>query len=462
MSGPANGGRPAPGPRDGSLDAIAWLAVAGVAIGLLGRMLPLGGIDFQQVWLAAGSGRNSAGVRQFYAPQARDAVAAVMRQRAADGDLGPRELAATKTNFDIGREADRQVVLPTATPFLYACFSLFGTACGWNFEWAVVLYRTLATAAGGFATWLALRHHRLAAAEAASLVTVFGLLPECVVSDLRVANVSLIHYLLLAIACTTMQGRHGLAPLAGGVCLGLALAFKPSVFGALPAVCLLAAGERRWGFLVQALGGAAVGVAAAWLVGAGWAGSAAVWNAWLANVREMAEPGRMFAARVRDGNFAGMQVCAELWGTRPRLTAAIAIGTCWLLAVARRMALPRPCDAAFRSHLTPAVFAGVASGFFLSDLAWLHYYVFLLPVIADPLIRVLRGGLGWASPDRPDVRRAIGVAACGVAGVGLYGVPLAGIVKASALTVAVVSNGIWLAATGAVIWMLANPEWNAD
>lgn len=449
-AGTAHGPRP---PRP--LATVAWLAVAGAVIGLLARMLPLGGIDFQQVWLAAGTPRNAGGYREFYAPSAREATAAAVRRRAADGAMGPRELAATKTNFDIGREAERQAVLPTATPFLYASFAALGAVCGWDYEWGIVLYRLLAVAAGAWAIRTALQHHRLDATETAGVIAAFGVLPECVVSDLRVANVTLVHFALLMLACATMQRGQRLAPLGGGIILGLALAFKPSVFGALPAICLFAVAERRWSFLAALIGGTAAGMAAGWLAGSAWAGSTAAWSEWLANAREMAEPGRMFAARVRDGNFAGMQVCAEVCGTRPRWLAAAVMAAAWLVAVARRFALPSREQDDFAALLPAVACAGVAGGFFISDLAWVHYGVFLLPVIAEPLLRILRSDVGSRGPVGWDGPAPVGVLAGTVAGVGLYGIPLAGLLKLGPLALAVTLNLVWITATVAVIAMMA-------
>lgn len=425
------------GPRIVVGDFLAWLILAGAATTLLARMLPLGGIDFQQFWVVAASARGPGRVEHFYSPEGREAIASAVRERAAEGLMGRRELSATRSNFEIGTSAERHAVLPTATPFLFAAFGLLGTICGWDFETAVIAYRVSAACAAMLAVYLVLAGSGFSPSERLLGATALGLLPECVQSDLRVANVSLVHLCALAAACRALQGQGAAARIVGGGLVGLATVFKPSIFGALPALALLCVAERRPRLLAEIVAGAATGAVAGIAAGAVWGGSWSVWLEWLEAMREMAVPGKMFASQVRDGNMALMQVCAELLGFRPRAVVAVVLAMCWAAAVVIRCRGVARSPAALRSQIAPVTFAGVVTGLFLVDLAWLHYFVFIIPLVVAPWI----GGRDRL-PARMSMPVAIGL--MGATYVGLFGIPAAGIMQLGPMAAVAASNIAWI------------------
>ena len=388
-----------PGSRDCPARSTTILAVALVAacvVQFLVRSLASPGIDFQQFWSIAKAVHEPAVCRHPYRPEGREAIRARLEARMADGKMGRRERAATTANLALGSQAGQHVILPTGTPFFYAVFHSLGTVTGWNFEIALPLYRIAMACAAVAAALLAIDGGRgLSGTAIAAMVVLCSVLPEAAQTDARVANVSILQGLGVAVASRMMRSANLPSMLVAGFAFAVVTAFKPTTAGSLAAVLLLLLATCQLRSCAALAAGALAGIGVCVGLGAAWYGSLGGWVEWLDNMRELAEPMRMFSATLRDGNISLMQWLQETIGTRPRIPAAFAIGIVWIVAIGRRASRPTS-GIVHEQAILLAACSGIVSTLFLADLAWLHYYAIVLP-----LAIVLLGGQHGGVSDGP-------------------------------------------------------------
>jgi hypothetical protein len=341
------------------------------------------GIDFYQFW-AVGQALGRPGVTNIYSDADRARLGAEFLEEAKRGEN--RRLAAVAEY--------RKEFETYSSPFLYAAFRALSSG---NYETDFRNYRLLLLACLVIAVVMLARLTGHAWSTTLGAVAVFSAWFPAFSSDLRVGNVNSLQLAALAIylwTVTRLRWRH--REILGGAILGLALAFKPNVAFVGGALAVRWIVDREMGRLLRhAIGGAAAGVLAVVLASASF-GSSNCWKHWLAAMRSL--PADIITVDL--GNFAPARLIGDQIGFNPSLVLGILFAGAVLATMIRTRRTPGS-----RAGSPAAIPDALVEGLPLSigclllllipQLAWLHYFVFTIPMLL-----ILLRPLGAASSER--------------------------------------------------------------
>ena len=408
--------------------------------------------DYFQFWAV---GRLAGtGVTDIYSTSARATLGAQINTATDEGTSVRAAQAAQEW----------QVLNTTGTPFLYA---VFGTLSTGDYDldsgtWELIGLLALIAASVGLC--LAFGYSGVAAlAVTAMLVGTSGAL----VSDVRTGNVNQVQvgilaaFFLLRLRWPTPRGD-----VAAGVLLGALIAFKPDLAPVAGFLVLLWFVDRRFGTLRRVLLGMVAGGLLAVAIGTIAWGSFRLWIDWLGSLAQLASG----QYTVASGNYSLARVILEWSGVDVSLNLAIGLGATIIAAMVRARSVsqasesvgstvegklgarrpPDPNAAVGREVLT--VGAAIALVLMASPLAWLHYFLLLVPL----QIYLLRPGdpEGRPGPIPPILRQA----AVSISVVLLAFVPLDTVLGASPTAdalEAIVAGELLFAM--AVLWLAADP-----
>jgi hypothetical protein len=388
------------------------------------------GIDYYQFWIV-GRAVEQRSVENIYAPQDRQHMADLGREVLR---AGPRPSDRLKKSVEV-----RAARIETfSTPFLYAVVNAVTTG---RYDADYDRFLDLGLAATVVSVVLLARVLKYSTAEGLLFAAVMLLWCEPLSSDLRVGNVNQLQLLGVALYLFVRSGPgiarvpHGrrVYDVLGGLTLGLLVAFKPTLVVVPLALAIARVIDRRWDTL-WAEGIAAV-VAAGLAVGAGclYLRSASAWWQWkdaLADLEKVSDVsvanGNYTLARaILESNSPGFDVAPVLLMLGLAFVAAVLIAT-------RRQyfeVLGKADEQQVRferDYLVTAIGCGLSV--LTLKLAWLHYYLLLVPL----LLYVLRPG-GW----RPaGARAAAGLALALLALAATFGRPLAVLFEPAPATMA--------------------------
>lgn len=299
------------------------------------------GLDFYQFWIGGQE-----------APHAGDALwSEETRKRLGEESYSRAMITEHSDNMALVAPHRRDLEL-FSTPFLYTCFGLLPN----HYDLSYTIYRIAGLAAAILAIVLIARALRWPEAATLFFIAFICLVFQPLKADLRVGNVN--EFQLLTIAAYFAVRRR--SALAGGVILGLTIAFKPNVGLALPLVLAYDFGHDRPNILRE-LGGAAIGGAAAIAVSSAYFRSARAWIRWMQAARSLSES----ALPVEQGNVSPTLGLGSLTFA---LTAVITI--------AAAIALWRSA----RSTAMLAASVGAAIYVVTAPLVWLHYLLLVVPL----------------------------------------------------------------------------------
>lgn len=428
-----------PGPRARPLDAPSLLAILLVvctlaSAALLGASSP--GIDFYQFWLVGRAARTE-GTGNVWTAAERDRLG---REGLLDAEAGaPPDQPSRRL-----RAARRRRTLETySTPWLY---TVFGAAATGDYEIDFRSFHVASVLALAGGVTLLARCAGLSWIATALLVSVSvaGMAPAA--SDARVGNVNGLLLGMLA-ASIWIGGRLDWRVrdlLAGGV-LGMAAMFKPNL--AFPVLTLglgwLFTGRYRK--LSGQCAGIAAGAALAFVLSSAWFSTPRAWLQWWAVLGELM--GEYDHALAR-GNFSLVRILRDHAGAGAWI-GAVVLAVLMVLVVGGLVMRRRACDAgcgdARRDDL---LFAGLGAAVSLlaARLAWLHYFVLVLPLAAWTL--------------RPEARPA--VRAAGVVGLAMVAlVPfqaLFGFAESSTAAAVITCGGALVLLATALVDLATDPR----
>lgn len=364
------------------LQEIFRIALAGVSaakivlIGLLFAMLvgshrtasKSAGIDFYQFWV---------GGHVAWAGQGGDLYSPSGRERLGRQYVDSAVLAGDRARITASQS--RTVLATYSTPLLYATFGLFSTK---DYSGDLSRYRYLELFAFVVASTAFARLFGVGwtAVLAALVCLIYRFQP--LGSELRVGNVGCIQFLGLSIyALLQVCPYRRLGNLIGGTVLGLLFAFKPNlVFLAPPLLLEFYRRGHALEFFEQATGsllgvGFAV-IASSWLLG-----SFDCWLQFFDSLRLLPEN----LIQVDQGNIAPVALLQELGMAHAGI--AVTFAATILLGVGVLVAWRSPPENTGSSCRYPPVsFASIlALGcllvVLLPELAWLHYFVLVVPAM---------------------------------------------------------------------------------
>jgi hypothetical protein len=322
--------------------------------------------DFYQFW-AVGQAAHEADTGNVWSSAERLRLGQEWARRAA-GEQGPQSADPSQRR---GLAASRRQDLETySTPWLY---TLFGWTAGGDYDTDLGRFQhaSLLVFAG---TLLGLsRLAGLSWSAGAILVAFLLTFFAPTLSDMRVGNVN---RLQLAAVCgvVLLGARQGAWQLAAGFLLGLAVMFKPNL--AFPALALglgwIVLG--RWERLARQVPAALVGALAAFGLSSHWFGGAGAWNDWRAVLGELME---QYDSPVSKGNLALVRLLEEAGLGDTGLALSALLGAALVLAlVLRRRAGAEP------TRLEDLALVGLGGALSVSTakLAWVHYYLLVVPL----------------------------------------------------------------------------------
>lgn len=347
------------------------------------------GTDFYGFWLVPQGLRNRQ-VSNIYMPRGRHELA-LLGLRKAMHHAPNRETKAISivyhndpTNFSI---------YATGSPFFYSVFSLLA---GIDFDLAYQIYLLISLVL--FATGMILLSWSAGSSASICLaLAAAGLLTCPLFSELRVMNTNTFQVFLLATVLMLLTRRpRWFWHMAAGLLLAMVAAFKPNTALAmvlLPATWLI---HRRFRKLFWAGVGMALGFVAAAGASSICFGSLACWRDFLQTLDFT-----LTMATMRDGNASLANAIRELAGVNVSslLLVSLLVTALVVTALRRRRILPDAADPAAvrqdrrraRGEDFLAIGLGCAIMLAASPLAWLHYFLFLLPLLAY-LLRPPREG----------------------------------------------------------------------
>lgn len=327
--------------------------------------------DFYQFWWV-GQHASEAQTGDVWSPGERERLAQ-LGAREAMRLQGPGE-ARPRTKRAIA--AVRRPVLETySTPWLYTLFGLFASG---DYERDLGRFQlaSLLSLALGLALLARLSGQSWLAAGLLVAAATAWFSPA--LSDARVGNVNRLQVGVLAVylllASRTWRGRD----VAAGAVLGMAAMFKPNL--AYPVLTLglgwIAMGH--WRKLVQQALGTLAGVLVAFGVSSAWFGSASSWRDWSAVLSELMND---FPHPIDKGNFSLPRILADTLGVGSSglllaLLLALFAGALFL----RRRAGAAGGTAAGHEDML-LVGLGGALSLLTAKLAWLHYFLLILPLV---------------------------------------------------------------------------------
>jgi hypothetical protein len=425
------------------------LALVAVASALdLGRRPAC--IDYYQFWVVgrAVAARETSDV---YSDAERTRLGDLYGQRAfAEAQASASEVPASAGRPAVAatkrlQAARQRPTLETySTPWLYTLFGLFSSA---DYDASQGAFQLASLAA--YLLAIALFARLLALPLAAALLWTAALLQASgpFVDDVIAGNVNRLQLLALAAvlflgARGRFRGRHAVA----GALLGATLAFKPNLAPAALALLLgwTIAGERRRA--LATLAGIAGGGAAAVLASAAFFGSLEPWRAWLRELPVLMSPGSPSAGSADEGNLSLARLLHDTAGVSLGSLLAVLLFAALAAALVLGRRRRAPAEPAAPDAARDLLFlgSGAAIGLLASELAWLHYFVVLVP-LAMALLRPARPGLALA-------------ALAGLAMVSLQGVERALGAHRPALAAAVVAGGTLLLFGAALADLARRPE----
>jgi len=319
------------------------------------------GDDFYHYWIVPVAVRQL-GLRDVYRPAGRAQIG--RHFLAAARQFAPRAERAARENAAMYPEA----VLPTATPFLYAMHGLASTG---DYERDYRLFQAASSLAFVLGMVFLARVAGLAWPAGFALAGLLLWLYAPLHQDVAAANTNRLQVGLLAVALGLLGGLRPMQWTAGGLSLGLAVAYKPNV---APAVLLVLAAlglQRRWRRCELAVVGLVLGAALAFGVGAWFFGSRHVWATWAWQLPTSAS---MRAIGLDD--FAVTSLLAPELGAG-RAVQLLTLGFPLALALS---VLARAARAGCTELLLPAAGAGLALTAMFGPLVWNHYFVLSLPL----------------------------------------------------------------------------------
>jgi len=335
-------------------------------------------VDFYHFWLM-GAVVRAGEAQNVYTPAARIEIGERAYQRAVRSGAGPA-LRRAATKF--------RRLETTATPFLYATFFPFVTG---HYERDRTVFNALGLLV--FVLALAAVAWRLGYGTTGTLVLVglVLLVFEPLRSDVRVGNVNRLQFGALVLYAwllwTTTAGDRVRPALAGGW-LGIAALWKPNLVFVIGTVSFVwwVRGERArpWSHLA----GVAAGALAAAAYAIAFFGTARVWLWWLQAAARLTHD---FPVPVGEGNFAPTRVLEQGFGVRLGVAWPIALVALLGLAL-RRTASSRRGSAPVDGEILVLVGIGCAVSLLAAPLAWLHYYLLGVFLVAWVLRPAPRGG----------------------------------------------------------------------
>ncbi|NLI79208.1 MAG: hypothetical protein GX442_22535 [Candidatus Riflebacteria bacterium] len=296
----------------------------------------------------------------------------------------------------------------TQTPFMYFCYSLVPAD---RFRQGIQWFRIANLA--GLAAAVALAAHwagwNLLATLTFCLLGLHFHLP--VISVFRNANIGGLQVGTLLLALAATRQTHPVARLAGGWVMGWLTLLKPNL-GLAPVLLLIErwrSGHRSAGTMIGT--GFLLGLGTAFALGSDLLGGPACWTGWFRALAAL-PPNRFPLAML---NISFPLLISGLTGvglTAPWTLAATLLPLAVLVG-RRPEAGSTPPDPVRDLQV---ISAGLLALLVASPIAWMHYYVFVLPAI------VVHGRPPWRKADRQTgARLALGAAA----GVLTAGIPLA-------------------------------------
>jgi hypothetical protein len=355
-------------------DPLTLILATLVALSLLGAWQYAkgsAGIDYYVTWVASDAVKNDT-PHNIYEPSSRYKLAVEYRNKADALAVGPKQKQVA---------AYLKELQMTATPFLYWVTGLLASG---DYEKDLARWQLLSLV---LVVGFILLTSRLLGYSAATSLAI--LLPVLVwftplYSSLNVANVNGVQLGLLALILWLLS-RHAQTPylFAASLVIGLLVMFKPNL---APVALLFGGGwaiRRQYLQLGASLGGMAAGAVTAVLVSSIWLGNKSAWFDWLAYIRQFVDGG----PGETGGNYAIItQVFSD---TGPLVQLAAALGLCALCLVFLWWGRRRVSDAVtgetgdnrlFMEN-TLLIAMGCIIALLTSSLVWLHYYLFVIPMI---------------------------------------------------------------------------------
>ena len=344
------------GGRTGLKTGMAAVVLAAAVAYSWSRGAPFGGFDFAQLW-AGGQVVAEHGSR-IYGEDGQsisNGFLAAQFERQKSSHL----LNVIRERETLARSPSRQWLAAfVSTPFLFSLFAVLPE----NYDAAWLLYRALTFAATIAACVLLARITGMSLAAGMMMAAFALVLYQPLASDQRVGNTNQIQFLGIAAYLWLAGDERRRARVAGGLLLGLLIAFKPNValVAPLAVAWLFLRGTRR--DAMEHAGAIAGGVLAAVAVGSLWFGSFSAWSGWLSVA------GRLGAANIEraTGNIAVLR--------QPAVVTVLLL----IVITAAMVAAPRG-GSDDRDRFRIVASFGAVIYLLAANVVWLHYPVLAIP-----------------------------------------------------------------------------------
>ncbi|MFI5353005.1 MAG: glycosyltransferase 87 family protein [Candidatus Binatales bacterium] len=356
------------------------------------------GIDFFTLWGVPHVLKTNA-VPNIYAADSQRDMASVLISESSSPQVSDAQRQATAITAQL---YDNRVDV-TGSPLVYA---LVGLTAGGAYEKDLSRFTV--------ASWLCfvgatLIFCRLLQFSPVSTLLIVGLFTSSfapLISDMRVANLNQIQ--LLLVACFLLFFTRSWGVLAG-LALGIAVMLKPNVLIVAFLSVLVSLADRDYRSLTRLVLGMGLAALLSVAISVSYFGRPAMWPAFIRSVPHTLAT----SYPMEHGNFS---LPLLLFRTMPRemstyifvilmaIVSVVIFKTRWDHAGNVAPAPSRDADESARSMHRMFVVVGLGSAVMLmsSRLAWLHYYVLLIPLELY-LIRPLAGG------DRPQRRLVVSI-----------------------------------------------------
>jgi hypothetical protein len=373
------------------------IAVAALSVGHVVHLSrSVGCMDFLHFWSVARSVR-SGEARDIYDDAERRRLAQmgqeqIRRERDATADPLLR--------IELDRLASAWPAFHTySTPWLYA---VAASASSGAFVPDQARYQALSALLFALAIVLLARSLGHGPAETAILVTVLLLWYEPALVDMHVGNVNRLQLsALAAYAWVSARARGAAVELAAGAFLGATIAFKPNLAFVVVALGTAWIVQGAWRRIAAQAAGFVAGVASALALSTRFFGSIDPWLSWWRQMTQVLSPdsGGDYDLSSMPGNFSLARFVA---GVAPRTIALVLLAGFAALLYLRKRRGASPKAGGLEIL---AIGVGAAASILASPIAWLHYYVLVLPLglyllrptDADRAGARVRGGLAAAS-----------------------------------------------------------------
>lgn len=387
--------------------------------------------DFYQFWVV-GQAAHESETANVWSSEERLRLGQEWARRALE-EQGPQSAdPSTRRGVAASRRQDLETY---STPWLY---TLFGWCASGDYDTDLGRFQHAGLIAFALAILGLSRLAGLSWSAGALLAAFLFTFFAPTLSDTRVGNVNRLQVAALALSLVA-GARRGTGQLAAGFVLGLAVMFKPNL--AYPALVMglgwIALG--RWERLVRQVPAALAGAGLAFALASHWFGGAQAWREWSAVLGELMGE---YDHALSKGNFALVRLLEDA-GVG---SAGTIVGALMLAGLAAALFLRRRARAeTTRAEDLALAGLGGALSVSTSRLAWVHYYLLVVPLA----IYLLR-------PAAPAWARA-----CGCAGLVLVAhEPLKDLLRledAGVAAAALVGAGV-LALYVATLFELARPE----